>query len=121
VTTEWPSTKHLWGSTVREHVLNLAEHYFALRVEVPRREGPSDWYLLRMDGVRSLHLYTSDYLSDRAYLLEPWNYVELTTITIAEEQRASSSWKVVTIEFWETKCTIACRSVHVDKLDARSE
>jgi hypothetical protein len=107
---------HLWGSTVNKYALDLEKHSFLMEVEVPQRDRASEWYALRFEGILSFHLDTAVRFANRAYLNEPWNYVELTTISASEETAENLRIWRVALEYWETNCTILCREFEVEAL-----
>jgi hypothetical protein len=73
--------------------------------------GQTERYRVEISGLVSLNFDTKPYYIGRAYLDEPWNYIELTSIEATGIQLDGHDVWRVEAEIWTSTLEIVCRDI----------
>jgi hypothetical protein len=113
---EW--LNKLWRCTVKGYALDLVNHTFTLN-EACLEHGTAYGCKVEKIQVPSLSLSTDASHIGRAYLTEPWSYIQLTSI---EANRTSLNgqevWKIQA-ELWQSKLEVICAELKIVSLPER--
>ena len=107
---EW--LNKLWGCTVKGYALDLVNHTLTLNVAC-LEHGTAYGCKVAMIQVSSLSLTTDASHIGRAYLAEPWSYIELTSIEASRTSlNGQEVWKIQA-ELWQSKLEVICAELKI--------
>ena len=115
---------HLWGCRIAEYEFDIVASSVILSVYCPRSSGVTEHYNVRMRQVLSFSFQHDVRFTTREHLIEPWRYIDLSSIeasrvTIGVEQY----WKVEA-ELWSAVLEVICGELHVTRgltVDTKTE
>lgn len=102
----------LWGSQIDSIDFDFwNRHCIIIDIKLITSEGHS-YQRLIFEEVMSF-MFIDYSISRLGSIATPWNYIELTSITLTHQSQLGRTWNRITIEMWESKLEVDCAELKI--------